>query len=180
MKKGISISLALASMTLWAAVAAGQQKAENPVHLELTAEVAATTPDGDPSVFRITLKNAGDVAVDMPMPELPCTAGGGGIEPHSKRPDEQIGSGWGCGRSEFPSLMIRVKHEWIRLQPGEFITLSDKIRVNFHDLKPGIFEYWFEYCPPEASPEELVELQRSGYVVPTERIKSAHMKFAVH
>ena len=171
-------------------MATGQQKKEmprNPVHLELTTEVAATTEEGYPSVLRITIKNVGNVAVDMPMPMVPCVPGGGGVEMrfewNSSDPGDHSGvgtTGTSCWQEHFASLMYRVSHDWIHLQPGEFITVSESLRGRFQEIRPGTVEYWVEYVPPEVTPKELVELQQAGYNIPTEQIETDYRTFVVH
>jgi hypothetical protein len=168
-------------------MAAGQQRTEKPVtpaDLELTMEVAATTEEGYPSVLRVTLKNAGNVAVDMPMPETYCLPRGGSIDVHlawSPESPERTGLGWGggCAESEMPHLIDQVRQDWIRLQPGEFIAMSQSIRDFYRTLDRGTVEYWVEYVPPEVTTKELAELQQAGYIVPSEKIEAAHQSFTV-
>jgi hypothetical protein len=76
--------------------------------------------------------------------------------------------------------MDRVHNEWIRLQPGDMIVVSKSLRGLFQGLKPGTVDYRAEYSPPEATPKELAELKRAGYIVPTEMIESAHKSFDLH
>jgi len=79
MKPGFR-AVIVALMSAGTAMAAGQQKTEkppNPVYLELSAEVATTTDDGYPAALRITVKNVGNVAVDMPIPISPCLVAAG-------------------------------------------------------------------------------------------------------
>ena len=191
MRAGLGFAVAVAAVCAGAAIAAAQAKVEktpNPAHLELTAEVAATTDEGYPSVLRITLKNVGNVAVDMPMPKLGCVLRGGGIEVHlSWTPSDQgsgsgMGRGWGvaCGQTDMPKLLNRVRNEWILLRPGESVVESEDLRGRLGKLDPGTVEYWVEYSPPEANARELGELQEAGFVVPTEKIETEHWTFAVH
>jgi hypothetical protein len=168
----------------------GQQKTEKTsdhAHLELTADVAATTEEGYPEALRVTIKNVGNVAVDMPMPTAPCVPGGGGVEMrfewHPKDPGDHSGmstSGTSCMQDHFASLMYRVRHDWIHLQPGEFIIVSESLRGRFQEIKSGTVEYWIEYVPPEASAKEFAELVQSGYIIPTEKIETAHKTFIVY
>jgi hypothetical protein len=102
MKPGFSVAMIVALMSVGTTMATGQQKAEKPanmVHLELTAEVAATTEEGYPSVLRVTVKNIGNMAVDMLMPVLGCVPRGGYIAFHLKwqpdDPNSHSGRGWG-------------------------------------------------------------------------------------
>jgi hypothetical protein len=179
--------IAAASVWVCASVAAGQQKTEklaNPAHLEMTMEIAATTEEGYPSVLRVTIKNVGNVAVDMPMPETYCLPRGGSIDVNiawSSEDPERTGLGWGraCGQSAPPHLIDQVSRDWIRLQPGEFITMSQGIRDFYRNLDRGTVEYWVEYVPPEVSAKELAELQQTGYIVPTKKIETAHQTFAI-
>ena len=163
-----------------------QEKPVNPVHLELTMEVAATTDEGYPSVLRVTVRNVGNVAVDLPMPALGCLPRGGHVaihlDWHPSDPSSDNGRGWGmgCGSSDIPNLMIRVRSEWIRLHPGEFIVSSENLRERLGKVAPGTIEYWAEYLPPEANENELAELQQAGYVVPIEKVETAHQSFVVH
>jgi hypothetical protein len=189
MRQGFSFAILAVAASVWVAAAAGQQKTAKPLnsaHLELTTEVAATTEKGYPAVLRITIKNVGNVAIDMPMPQSPCVPEGGGIQVHtqwhSSSPEVQSGfsSNWGCGQDHLAKLMVRVHDEWIHLQPGEYIVVSETIRNESRNAKPGIIEYWAEYFPPEATPKELEELRQSGYVVPTDKVETVHRTFAVY
>jgi hypothetical protein len=107
----------------------------NAVHLEGTSEIAASSEEGYPSVLRITLKNSGTIAVDLPMPGIGCSAGDGAVYPQlSWQPDEGMsGTGGGCvrGMSDRPPLMTRVREQWIRLFHSEFIVMSVNIRDSF-------------------------------------------------
>jgi len=190
MRKGLGRVCVAAIVCAGAMMAAGQvkvEKAPSPAHLELTAEVAATTDEGYPSVLRITIKNVGNVAVDMPMPKAPCVPGDGGVMVRSEwRPSDpedhtaSFSGIAGCAMDHFPSLKFRVAHQWIRLRPGEFIVISESLREDFLDLRPGTVTYWVQYIPPRVPPEELIDLQRSGFVVPIEKIETAHQTFVVH
>jgi hypothetical protein len=188
MSREFSFGAFVAVASIWVAMAPAQEskdKVPDPVHLDISVEVAASTDDGTPSVLRVTLTNAGDVAADIPMPELDCAAGGGQIEIHLDWFPENsggllgTGSGFGCGRSDMPSLTTRVHNEWIRLQPGEFIVMSQSIRARLANLDPGTVEYWAEYIPPEVTAADLAELRRAGYNAPREKVRTAHETFAV-
>jgi len=189
MKLGFRVAMIVALMSVSTTMAAGQQKVEKPanmVHLELTTEVAATTEEDYPAALRVTVKNVGSVAVDMPMPVVPCVPGGGGVEMrfewHPRDSGDRSGmvtTGTSCWQEHFANLMYRVRHDWIHLQPGEFITVSESLRGRFQEIKPGTVEYWVEYVPPEASLKELVELQQAGYNIQTEKIETVHQTFVV-
>jgi hypothetical protein len=176
-------------VSVCASAVAAQQKPEkptNPAHLELTMEVAATTEEGYPSVLRVITKNVGNVAVDMPMPVLGCIPHGGYIVVHikwkSSDTKNQIGGGWdfGCGKSDSPGLMERVHDKWIHLRPGEIVISSQNLHEILTKIDPGTVEYWFQYVPPEAGAKDLAELQQAGYIIPTEKIETAHQSFVVY
>jgi len=166
--------------------AAAQQKPEkpdSPVHLELITEVAATTEDGLPAALRITLKNAGNIAVDLPMLQSDCKPEGGvGFHFSWRSSDDRegVGNGYGCAADGHSSFLEHVRRDWIRLQPGEFLCMSENLRGYLRDLKPGTVEYWVQFVPSSVKPEDLLLLQSAGYVVPTENIEGVHYKFAVH
>lgn len=175
-------------LSLLACYSSGQAKPAkdpDPVHLELFAEVAATTENGQPAALRITLKNVGNLAADLSIPAIGCSSKDGSLqvrmEWHSKDPEDHSGMGWGCasGVSDGPSLLDRASKEWIRLQPGEFLTVTENLRPQTKDMKPGTVDYWVEYTPPTLSKAERIELQSNGYLVPTESLKTESHTFAV-
>jgi len=131
-------------------------------------------------VLRITLRNVGNIAVDLAMPNIGCPGGDGAVfvqyRWHSNDPNDLSGYGWGCGGGGLDhqlSLLTRVREEWIRLQPGEFVTQSTNIRDRFKGMKPGTIEYWAEYSPPTLTTKEMEELWEAGFVIPTESLKSS-------
>lgn len=156
----------------------------SPAQLELTAEVAATNEQGQPAALRISLKNAGNVAVDLPMLEMGCGGEDGGYDlkldwhPNdTKYPTPGLGCGRGFG--DRPSLMTRAQNEWLRLQPGEFITVTESLRSTFGEFRRGTMEYWVEYVPPVLSQQEQSELRQAGYVFPTEKVRTQSRRFRV-
>jgi hypothetical protein len=58
--------------------------------------------------------------------------------------------------------------------------MSESIRDFYRTLDRGTVEYWVEYVPPQVSAKEFAELQQAGYIVPTEKIETAHQTFVVH
>lgn len=86
----------------------------------------------------------------------------------------------GCSQDHFAPLKNRVKDDWIRQKPGEFITVSDNLRKHFRNLKPGFVDYWVEYTPPDVKQVELLELQRTGYVVPTKKVITISQTLRIH
>jgi hypothetical protein len=188
MKFGLRVAMIVVLMSAVTVMATGQQKTEkpaNPVHLELTAEVAATTEEGYPAALRVTVKNVGNMAVDMSMPVLGCLPQGGHLFIHLEwwpdDPNNHSSRGWGegCGEGDMPSLTNRIRDEGIRLRPGEYITSCENIRKRIGELKPGTVEYWVEFVPPNATKRDLAELQQAGYIIPTEKIETVHQTFAV-
>ena len=163
----------------------GNQKPVNRLaQLELSLEIATTDEDGHPTAFLVTVKNAGGVSVDMPVLHSSCMADGGiqiRMSWISSDPQNQHGRGWGgaCGMTDRPSLITRVKNEWIRLRPGEFVTNTESIRNQTFDLEAGTVEYWAVYDPPQATAKEVAELQQAGYNIPTEPIETGHRTFAI-
>ena len=73
-------------------------------------EVALTTEEGYPAVLRVTVKNVGNVAVDMPMPVVGCLPQRGSIFIHlewrSMHSENHGGLGWGFGCGEGDSTSI--------------------------------------------------------------------------
>jgi hypothetical protein len=157
------------------------EKPLDPIRLEVTLETAATTEDGYPSALRITLRNIGDGPVDMPMPGT-CQGEDGALHLqfmwHS---EDGHGSGGGCGGglTDRSPLMDRARNEWLRLQPGEFLIMTKDLRPFFRNLEAGTAEYWIEYDPPALSSDERLQLQRTGYFVPTEKVETAHQSVTI-
>ena len=136
---------------------AAQQKAaeKSLAQLELTMEVATTTDDGYPAALRITLRNVGVVTIDLPLLKTSCTPEGG-IDLQMRwtaNDPTHLGFGWGggCGSGDNLSLLKRIKEQWIRLRPGEYMTMTESIRGRVAELTSGTLEYWAEYIPPEVS-----------------------------
>lgn len=161
-----------------------QKTAKSLAQLELTMQIATTDEDGRPTALLVTIKNAGGVPVDMPVLQSSCLPDGGvriQMSWTSSDPDNQTGRGWGrgCGVTDRPSLITRLKNEWIRLRPGEFVTTTETIRDRTLDLEAGTVEYWAEYDPPQAAAKDVMELQQSGYIIPAEKIKTGHRTFTI-
>lgn len=174
-------SLLLVSSACASACGQGASKeSSSPAQLELTAEVAATTDEGYPAALRITLTNIGDVPVDLPILGLTCSPDNG-IAVRAAWTDGRDGSGmgggcWLCGLS---SLKVRVEKDWVRLRPGEFMTTSANLRGVYARFGPGTVEYWVEYTPPKATPQEVEDLQQAGYIIPTGKLHTEHQRFTL-
>jgi hypothetical protein len=156
------------------------QKPVNPAVLELTAETAATTDEGHPAALRVTAKNIGSVTVTMPMLGGSCSPDNGvALQSFWVSIDERRGSGGGgaCGISDQPPLSERVRKQWIRLRPGEYMTTM--IRLTEAQYDAGTVEYWVEYTPPDATAQEIKQLMQDGFVIPTEKIATEHRRFQV-
>ena len=152
------------------------------VQLELTAEVATTTDDGYPSALRVTLRNVGGTAVDMPMNAGGCLPDRGlGVEAYWTPDDEQMGSGSGgaCGSNNEESLMSRIKRQWIRLRPGEFITETLSLLSRYDPAKQGTVHYRAVYIPPFIAKQELEEARSAGYVIPTRWLSTEQQSFQI-
>jgi hypothetical protein len=160
------------------------QKPQSLARLELSMEIATTNDDGYPSSLRITVKNAGGVPVDMPVLKQGCSPDNGIKIQSTWMPDEPTdhghGSGGACGMSDYPSLLYRVQHTWVRLRPGESMTNTERLTwSNGGENVPGTVEYWVEYMPPSATPAEVAELLGEGYVIPTDEVTTEHASFHV-
>jgi hypothetical protein len=185
MKRALPIAalwILLLSPTLFA-----QQKSKNehsPSQLDLTAEVATTTNEGYPSTLRITLKNVGNVPVDLPFAPEACNPDGGIEVEMQWAPSgaDRAGTGWGhgCGTSDLPPLSDRVRNEWIRLRPGEYFVFTKKILDQLSGLKSGALEYWVVFTPPTAAPAEVAKLREEGYIIPTEKLETSRNSFPIH
>ena len=150
-------------------------------HLELTAEVAATTDEGYPSALRVTVRNVGNLVVTMPILGGDCHPDNGvKVESFWISIDEQSGTGGGggCGISDQPSLLARARQKWIRLAPGEFMTTM--LQLDAPNKGAGTLEYWVEYTPPDATAREVDDLMQAGIVVPTEKLTTEHRTFMIH
>ena len=179
MRNALLILIAAASLQPAMSIAqAGQRKPASPVSLDISVEVATTTNSGQPSAVRITLKNIGTITADLPMPQLGCECEDGSLtmkyEWHSIDPNDHSGRGSVCvgGLTDQSPLMVRASREWIRLQPGEFLTVTENLKTVLQHLDPGTVEFWWLYTPPRLTSAELIELQRSGYTVPTDVVST--------
>lgn len=177
----------IASFLFWSISIAARGR-QNPTksltQLELGVEIATTEDDGHPTALSVTVKNAGGVAVDMPILHTSCMPDGGvqiRMSWTSSDPHNQTGRGWGggCLVTDRPSLITRIKNEWIRLRPGEFVTTTESIRDQTNDLEVGTVEHWAVYDPPQATAKEATELEEAGYIIPTEKIETEHRTFAI-
>jgi len=157
-------------------------KSPSPARLELSFEVTSTTDEGYPAILQITLKNIGNVTVDLPWEKAPCLPDGG-IEVQSKwsSSDSNMGRGGGsgCAVGHPPSLTERIKNHWIRLRPGESLISSENFRSQYRGLGSGTVEYWVDFSPPFLTPQELAESVKDGYVIPTEILISPRHTFVL-
>jgi hypothetical protein len=188
MRQGLQFAVMAAGIAMYAAIAAGQSAVERspePAHLDLLLEIAATADDGTPSVLRVTLTNSGGVPIYMPMPGLECAPGRGEIQIHmnwypvsSDGPPDPRWS-FGCLNYDKRSLMERLRANWIRLKPGEFIVRSENVRERVASMGPGTVDMSAEYVPPEATAAELAELNKANIAIPREKIETVRETFTV-
>ena len=186
MKRVLGIVTVCTAALVSASALAQQQsiKPPSPARLELSFEVTSTTDEGYPAILQITLKNVGDVTLDLPWEKAPCLPDGG-VEVQSKwtasDPNNPMGSGGGsgCGVAHSPSLSERIKTRWIRLRPGESFISSENFRSHYRGLEPGTVEYWVDFSPPFLTAQELAESVKAGYVIPTEILQTPHRSFAL-
>jgi len=185
MKTAGWITFAAMSAGLFASAAQAQQKQEksiNPVQLEVSMDVATTTEEGYPSALRITVKNIGNVAVDMPLPVVGCLPQDGHLfvrlEWHPIHSDSMHGHGWGescgegCGDCMKLSLTNRIRKEGIHLRPGEFITSSENMQLRLNGIEPGLVEYWIELVPPRPQNRIFLNCGRPDSLFPRRRLKA--------
>lgn len=144
-------------------------------------EIATTDEDGYPSALLITLKNVGGAPVDMPVLKEACAPDNGVRVESNFTPDQPggfFGEGGGCGVSDQGTLFARVKHEWVRLRPGEWMTYTERVRwAGYRGRGPGTVEYWAEYQPPESMAKDVSDLLLAGFVIPNETIETEHLSF---
>lgn len=154
-----------------------------PPQLTLTAEIAATTDDGNPAALRVTLTNNGNTAVTLPVLSSACSPTNGVTVAVKWIPDDPTrggGGGGGCAGSPRRSLAQRVEQGWIRLHPGEYMTTTLSLRDEINSFGgPGTLEYWVEYTPPQATRVEISSLLESGYIIPTEKLQTQHQCFRI-
>ena len=153
----------------------------SPANLELTAEVAATTDDGYPSALRVTIKNVGNVAVDMPMLAPVCADAGVKVwvtwTANNASPFTRSWAG-SCGSSSAP-IVQQIEEHWVRLRPGEFMTTSLSLRDDIRGLGPGIVEYWAVYFPPRVNPKDAADVLQAGYIIPAKILSTEHQTFTL-
>ncbi len=185
----LAATLALLSLGLAVAQTSPPQRQteqnENPVHLDLSVEIAARTVQGLPAALRITLKNVGVMAADLPMPSIGCGNEDGSLEIKLKwssdDPENHAGFGGGCGSatSDRLPLVERASKEWIRLQPGEFLTFTESLRPHIADFPPGSVNYYVVYTPPRLTASDKTELKRNGFSFPTESLNTEEETFRI-
>jgi len=153
------------------------------VRLELTLEVATATNDGLPAALRFTLTNIGSVPVDIPMPAIDCTGSNGSIRIRAEvQFDRPTGTGRGhscsSGQSDGPSFLEKLRNQWFRLRPGEYLTfLGDRRTMVDKADAPASYEIHAIYTPPRLTPEERAIAARNGFVVPAEAVESNSMRY---
>ncbi|HWE87294.1 MAG TPA: hypothetical protein VG267_20275 [Terracidiphilus sp.] len=177
----------LVAFSLGGGRAVAAQQAVLPSHgtarIELTLDVATTTEDGLPAALRFTLRNIGDVPVEIPPPAIDCIVSDGSIRIkaviHFDGP-EGVRRGHGCGGgvSHEPSLLVRIRTEWFHLRPGEYLTfMGDARNMIDRSDKPATYEYWAVYEPPKLTAKELGIVAQNGFVIPSEPVESDSLQF---
>jgi hypothetical protein len=139
-------------------------------------EVATTDSEGNPTAMRIELRNAGEAAIDMPIPEIGCGGLNGGILIQFRfQAADGTEKGFGCGGGGVFSktLLERVHSEWLRLEPDEYFVFTENVRYYVSDLGTGRLTYWAEYDPPSLSQKEKEELRGAGFFFPDDQIMTA-------
>jgi len=153
------------------------------VRFEVTAEVAASDVEDHPSAIRVELKNVGNSPVDLPMPSMECSGPAGAIvfQFRYEPLNGGLGKGFGCASSLLDGgpFLERVRTEWLRLDPGEYLTFTVNTRRYFNDLGPGHVEYWVEYLPPSLSAQEKLKLRQGGYHFPERLTATSHTTMTI-
>jgi hypothetical protein len=153
------------------------------VRLELTMEVATTTNDGLPAALRFTLVNIGSVPVDIPLPAIDCSGPNGSIRIHAEVHYDgpmSTGYGHGCGGgvTDGPSFLEKIRREWLRLRPGEYLTfLGDRRTMVDKANVPATYEIHAIYTPPALTPLERSIAAQNGFVVPAEAVESDSLSY---
>jgi hypothetical protein len=151
-------------------------------HLELSAEVATTTDEGYPSSLRITLTNAGDMPVSMPVLSEGCWPDARLRVEASWTPSTGrglgIGKGGDCGSGGEP-LPVRVRKRWVKLRARESMTTTVNLWGHLPSTDSGTITYWVDFDPPDASPQELNDLWRDGFLIPTEKLRTKEASFQI-
>ncbi|MFP5234679.1 MAG: hypothetical protein ACLGSD_02155 [Acidobacteriota bacterium] len=152
-------------------------------HLTLSSEVATTTDEGYPSSLRVTLTNAGDMAVSMPLLMQGCGPSNGVQVMVTWVPsgssNQGLGTGRNCGTGHQPLYEEWVRNEWLRLRPGEFMTITVALPSLSVSRKSGTTTYWVEFVPPDATPQVLNDLWRDGFLIPTEKLRTKEASFQI-
>ena len=152
-------------------------------HLTLSSEVATTTDEGYPSSLRVTLTNAGVVPVSMPLLMQSCGLSNGVQVMVAWVPrgsgNRGLGTGRNCGTGHQPLYEEWVRNDWLRLRPGEFMTITVALPSLYFSRKSGTIRYWVEFNPPDAAPQVLNDLWRDGYLIPTEKLRTKQSTFQI-
>lgn len=171
---GVLMSLGLIAGVV--SVRAQNTAAAGGVHLELSVEVATTDADENPTAIRIELRNVGESPVDLPPLAVGCGAKSGGVmllfhfEPgpgNKAKVDGCAGSFLSAG-----TLLEQARRDWLRLQTGEYLVMTESIRMYMNGLGPGRLTYQAEYDPQAMSAADKRELLEAGFVFPEEKVMS--------
>lgn len=151
--------------------------------LKLTVETATTDDDGNPTSLRVTITNEGGADVRMPLlREGLCQPDQQLLAVVNFKPDVEPkeGSGYGasCMSGDEPTLLQRIRRDWVRLRIGESLVTTIPLRRPY-TTEPGTVEYSVFCTPAKASPAELAEVWKAGYVIPTKPLESQRQSFHV-
>lgn len=173
-------ALATVFVVFMGAQMTGQQKTGN-LDFRLRPEAVE---GGVPQAFSFLLVNTTDHDVRVPMPTVECEDSFSGaiyfrvnFKPLKPEPP---GEGRGCAFDNelWPPILDRIK-EWKLLHSGEALTLNaDQEHLSYDGSKPGTYEFWAVYAPPNIDPSDQKKLRESGIDFPRERLVTQHLTFS--
>jgi hypothetical protein len=141
---------------------------------------------GIPEAFTFIFANISDHDVRMPEPSY-CgsdTTGTIYLELELKpSPTSLVGGGCGGGmgvggRVPWPPPMRDQAKDWKVLRPGESLTVTfDRKKLFADEQRPGTYEFWAEYTPPDIPAEDQRILTEEGIDFPREKLVSKHLIF---
>ncbi len=120
----------------------------------------------------------------MPTPTIECEDSFSGaiqlrryFRPLKPEPPDE-GRGCAFDNELWPPILERIK-EWKVLRSGEALTLKADRELLFYDgSKPGGYEFWAIYSPPNIEPSDQKKLEESGVDFPRERLTTQHLTFS--
>jgi hypothetical protein len=178
-------ALAAASLviTLLAVVGAQTPDQRKTANLEFRLHPEATEA-GVPQAFSFVLVNTTGHEIRVPRPTIACEDSFSGafwlrlyFRPLKPEPPDE-GRGCAFDNENWPPILDRIK-EWNVLRSGETLTLkADREHLFYDGSKPGTYEFWAIYNPPNIEPSDQKKLEESGIDFPRERLATQHVRFS--